>query len=401
MKVLAPLQEAVKQKKLPREALQRFDSILDEYDRAAEDAPKRDPGDDLVMGELRKRRTQDEDSICWSDIALAEQCAADMLPKEQIRARLDGWRRRLQEVAGRDRYASYLNTATGPTETDENKLRADLNECMRAVYYFYSSYGIAALSRNKVTESLFRAALLVIAAELFILWLLYVAPNNLISPGAFDLVEWVVATSIAGVLGSVVSVQRRLQDPSTASVDPLYRYITTTADWFGTAVVSPISGAIFGALMYALLASKLFAGSLINFNVPPSNATPQQIATTFLTPKMQTDGAVLLVLGFISGFAEQLIPDALTRIASRALGGSEAATTTSAPLTPPASQTSTPTNGAAKTQAVATNGKAQTGAGTNSNAKVLAGTPALTPEAAARGQDPTLASEAAVSGEGT
>ncbi len=408
MKIFAPIQEAVKpiqeavkqQKPLPREALETLDSVINSYDRLATDAPKRDPGDDLIIDRLRDRRKNDAAGIWWSDIAIAEQCAADLLPKEQLPARLASWRRRLQEVAGRDRYATYLATATTPTETDEGKLRADLDECMRAVYYFYSSYGIAALSRNKVTESLFRTASIIIAAELFILWLFYVAPAAAVPQQTFDFIEWVVATSIAGTLGSVVSVQRRLQDPSTSSVDPLYRYITTTADWFGTAVVSPISGAIFGLLMYALLASKLLAGTLIHFNAPPDNATAQQIASTFLTPKTQVDGAILLVLGFISGFAEQLIPDALTRIASRALGGGEADTTTAAPLTAPSQQV-TPTNGVTTAQTVSPNGKAAAGTSTNSKPTVLNGTPALTPEAAARGQDPTLASEASVNAEGS
>ncbi len=87
----------------------------------------------------------------------------------------------------------------------------------------------------------------------------------------------------------------------------MYRYIQTTGDWFSTAFVSPVFAAIFGVVMYALLASQLFGYKLIT--IKPD-----------WTPDGGVNEAVLIILGFVAGFAEQLIPDALTRIAARALG---------------------------------------------------------------------------------
>jgi hypothetical protein len=112
-----------------------------------------------------------------------------------------------------------------------------------------------------------------------------------------------------------VSVQRRLQDPAV-EVDPFYRFIQTDADWFGTAVISPLFGAIFGLLVYGLLVSGLLSTSIVKFQ-DASTSNPLAVAL----PASIAGYVAIVILGFISGFAEQLIPDALTRIAARALAG--------------------------------------------------------------------------------
>jgi hypothetical protein len=116
-----------------------------------------------------------------------------------------------------------------------------------------------------------------------------------------------LATSFAGVLGSLVTLQKRLQDPR-ADGDAYYRYIQTSADWISVVLVPPVLGAIFGAIIYLLFLSDLILGGLANWN-NSGNPTDRTIA-------------VLLTLGFVAGFAEQLVPDALTRIAQRALSSS-------------------------------------------------------------------------------
>jgi hypothetical protein len=323
--------------KVPPEALDRLSASLDNYDRVRASTPPLNLGDDEEVARLRERLKNKRDTISWSDISLAELCLVDLLNTEaEIRAGLTGWRRRLREVAGETRYTQYLTTAPdiSPGKSSIFDLRADLLECIRAVFYFYSAYGIAAGSRSSVTKALFRVALVVILSELLFSALLilrnasggYVLP---VDSGVRAIVQYYIAASICAVLGSVISVQRRQQDPNV-DVDPLFRYIQTTADKFSIAFVSPVFGAIFGLLAFALLQSRLLSTTLIS------------IGTNGL-PSNWSDVAGLLIFGFLAGFAEQLVPDALTRIAARALGGAAGSTnvSSSSQVTPTTSQPKT------------------------------------------------------------
>jgi hypothetical protein len=300
--------------KLPDEALDKLRTSLDEYDRIKANTKLTNPGDVTEIANLRARLQDHAETLTWSDIAQADYCIIDLLDESQLRGCVSGWRRRLREVAGDTRYSQYLATATDitPGKSTAQDLRTDAAECVRAVYYFYAAYGIAAHSRSSVTQSLFRAASLLIVIELAaaVLLMVHRSPGVAVIPldnGIRAVIEYFIATSICAVLGSVVSVQRRLQDPSV-DVDPFYRYIQTTADKFSIAYVSPIFGAIFGVLALALLQSKLLSTDLISID---ANGIPTRWG----------DVAGLLIFGFLAGFAEQLVPDALTRIAARALGG--------------------------------------------------------------------------------
>ncbi len=298
--------------KLPQQALDELRSIIDGYHlmRAASDAGS---NSDAEIAKLENKLQTSPAELWWSDLAMAELCVAAILPAGQIRATLPSWRRRLQDVVGSNRYSQYVASAVDISqEQDVDVLRADLMSCIRAVYYFYGSYGVAALSRTRAAERLVAAATVLLGIQAIAFAVAWLVPNI---PGSWRAVAALaIATSAAAVVGSVVSVQRRLQDP-TVEVDPFYRFIQTDADWFGIAVISPMFGAIFGLLVYGLLVSKLLSTSIVTFQ--ETSGDPLAIAL----PASVAGYAAIVILGFISGFAEQLIPDALTRIATRALAG--------------------------------------------------------------------------------
>jgi hypothetical protein len=320
--------------KLPQQALDELRSIIDNYNllRPASAATSTS---DSEISKLQDKLQNSPAQLWWSDLALAELCVAAILTGDQIRVTLPSWRRRLQDVVGSARYAQYIATAVDISQTqDDEVLRADLMSCIKAVYYFYGSYGVAALSRTRATERLIEAAVVILAFEAIAFAVVWLLPNM---TGSWKMVAALaIVSSAAAVLGSVVSVQRRLQDPSV-EVDPFYRFIQTDADWFGTAVISPLFGAIFGLLVYGLLVSQLVSTSIVKFQDPLST-DPLAIAL----PASAAGYAAIVILGFISGFAEQLIPDALTRIASRALAsvaGSDPAPASGPAASPYASRT--------------------------------------------------------------
>ena len=304
--------------RIPEEAYDEFVAMLESYDRLAVTATGDHTGADKEIAAL-KARLSSGDPIWWTDIAQAQLCMIDVLTDDEVKAQLRSWRRRFQEVAGDSRYALYIAGAPPLTGTDGAALRADLASCIQSVYYFYASYGVSARSRSDVTALMLRVALGILIVQGVMAWLLSFVTGKgwlPISVGVLTALEFMLATSAVAVVGSVISVQRRLQDP-TVDVDPFYRYVQMRGDWLSTAFISPLFGAIFGIVLYGLLVSKLVGTSVIN--VGDKNGIPTGA----------TNIAALLVLGFLAGFAEQLVPDALTRLASRVFGGTTTVNTVS------------------------------------------------------------------------
>lgn len=299
---------------LPPEAVAQLKALIEAYGRRKADLAAAAPtvkGTDDEIGLIKERVADPKATLWWTDLISAELCYIEILDEASLRARVGGWRRRMQETVGDARYALYSAIAPDPKTAPVADVRADLAECIRAVYYFYSSYGVAARSRRDVTKQTFLVALAILGIQAVIAVLLAIHPTwswwpALSEPTIIGL-ELLVGTSAAAVLGSMVSVQARLQDPKV-EVDPFYRYVQTHADRLSIAVVSPIFAGVFGLVIYALIASGLSGGK----------AFPRFDKLIAPNPPL-ADVTLLLLYGFLAGFAERLVPDALTRIAARAL----------------------------------------------------------------------------------
>jgi hypothetical protein len=296
---------------LPDEAQREIQSLLDTYATLTVGGATH-PGCDAEIARITKKSPDD---WWWTDLAQVQLCVVAAYDDDTVRSSLLSWRRRMHEVIGDGRYATYLQAAPDPnsTTTTAGMRRSDLCECIQTVHYFYAAYGVAARSRSLVTEATLRVALAMLVLEGLAAILLgiyqHIAKFPPLSGGVFGTLELMLATSAAAILGSVVSVQRRLQDPSV-DADPFFRYITTTADRISISFISPLFGAIFGLVVYGLLAAQLISGTFI-----PTFSGPNYL------PAAGKDIALLLLFGFIAGFAEQFVPDALNRIAARALSG--------------------------------------------------------------------------------
>jgi hypothetical protein len=296
---------------LPPEALSLFRGLLETYDRIKVNAgaPSR-PGTNAEV-EILRSRLDDPRTLWWTDLEQAEICVIDVTEDADLRARLAGWQRRFQEVLGDARQDSgaVVDAKVAPIED----VRANLEECVHAVYYFYGAYGVAARSRSDVTKQTLGVSALIIALEAIIAicvaaWGPYWVHLESLQQYTVTGVEFFLAASAMAVVGSAVSVQARLQDPAVQA-DPFYRYIQTRADRLSVAVVSPLFAAVFGGVIFGLMASGLTGGS----------AFPHIDRLMSGSPPIG-DVTLLLIYGFLAGFAERLVPDALTRIAASTIG---------------------------------------------------------------------------------
>lgn len=108
---------------------------------------------------------------------------------------------------------------------------------------------------------------------------------------------------IVGAIGGFVSLQRRLIDLSSDTLDLLSR------SWFYT-IQAPLVGGILALLLYILFLSKLVQGELFPTFIPDTdipNAYLERFEIIFFTHGNVADYAKLVFWCFFAGFSENFV----------------------------------------------------------------------------------------------
>jgi hypothetical protein len=242
---------------------------------------------------------------------------AASMPVEELKRYVSHLQVRYRAAGGEDNYQRYIAGAPKNLEASEPELRAEVRTLLERLRLAYSVVHF----RNCYLRSIrwrFLAALLI---ELILLVAILTTGRQFqsISLANFGLV------ALVGILGSTVSILRRSQSIATAETftdDPMVQVSALRFGRWG------IYAAVFSGPVFAIVLALVFMGGIINVDgLTPVFCThytatdcpgPREqfwVLQRAFTLKTNIDAAKLLVLCFLSGFAEQLVPDVLDRFA--------------------------------------------------------------------------------------
>jgi hypothetical protein len=287
---------------LPSYVLAYFDNLVSEYDSICcwgnltpDQKSLINRKSSEVKDYISKREKKE---LTWRELFIFEKLILHLQPLDRLRRRAWHLRSQFASVFGRDELIAYLSSKPpDPLMAEEQVLRADLEQILSRFHWLYTVIPDRERIRDKLSQAIITTTFMGVFEALLILFIDYILPSYL-GP--------LVMVPIMGVIGSCVSMQRRLQTvPNTG--DPIVNMeelnsARSSVTW------TPLTGAIFAALIYLMFLGGLLEGSLF----------PK---ITSLTTRVEGKNlGLLLIWAFIAGFAERMVPDALDRIVGKYQG---------------------------------------------------------------------------------
>lgn len=278
-----------------------------------------------------------------------EAALVEVIPADQLKARL--WTtedrfRRVVPLATRTRYESSVPPRGDKSWEDESFVRQQTRVLLDVIHANY----LINIGRERSIKRLKLIILLALAAVLLVDLLV-----NLLTPAA-DFVRvqafsWIV---IAGVFGSGLSIVNRLQSAVSRDAmddDGIFELTGLRMGWMSI-LTSLFMGGVFALVLYAIAMAGLLevahpevqtnaaaaqqqvtTNSETSGNGDASSANPQTCSANtrncFEAPAKLgnaiglatgTDFFKMLILAFLAGFAERLVPDILGRLSKQHQG---------------------------------------------------------------------------------
>ena len=332
------IKEYIRRRKIeiPKYGLLLFDHVLGEYLSLAESKPI--SIEDRKKFEVTQAKREDG-TITWKDIYNFKLMLIQYYDLETLKSKIIGLRIKYQslvEIAEFNNYtterAVNLNDPEKPIQQeDEEKMRNDYTYLLDE---FFLRYSYVSAHEELRTKLLLRSAVstLIFFFLAAVFTILSFLPELLFPANArystIKILSTLIVVVFAGLMGAFVSMQERLQNFSHKG-DPIYNLSLLTHGWLSI-FLSPISGAIFAALLYLFIAAGLLKGVIFPemITLPSTNnqPLPMELTRFILHTGPKEDFALLIVWSFIAGFAERLVPDTLMRLVNQKNAGETTST---------------------------------------------------------------------------
>jgi hypothetical protein len=281
-------------------------------------------------------------SVLWS----LELMMISKLKRTDLVARLSMVRQKFRSQVGEAVYQDYISSlAEGLTEEKiktlitekldnetiailEEAIRGDITTLTRQIQRL-SYYKFLRLDNiYKVKGAILRILITVLLLMFGSLCLLYIYDykfsSNEFHPRSFSLI---VATIFSGMVGACMSLLQRTEQASNApssftdsALDAMEIKVSMSV-WYIVSLT--LSGAIFATILYLLAVSdSLMLGDLFPKleldTTPPFCESSVGIDVLLGCVKSDPKNALMLVWGFLAGFAERLVPDTLDSLIQKA-----------------------------------------------------------------------------------
>ncbi len=238
--------------------------------------------------------------LTWEDVDRLETALLRVLPEAILRCTAWSLRARYCEVIGPTLAALYKQSrpACDDATIAIEQLRADM-ETLNSELQKYRTFLPA---RDRVRDRISQTAARWTLGTTFTGALVFVMTRFLHIPHSTAPALTMMLAMLSGSVGGFVSMQTRLQNSTSQSLPILDRIEMETEQF--SIYLSPVSGAIFAAILYFLFLGHYLQGTLFPSVDEISLASPVNFGG-------------MIVWSFLAGFAERLVPDVLTRLVNR------------------------------------------------------------------------------------
>lgn len=312
-----------RKRRLPDYGMLYFDHLHGEYRSLP--AASIDPDVRSIADTLLAKKQ--ESILTWDDLYTFDLMLARLAPPEKLRRKVWSLRSRYRDIAGLREYEAYLASKPPDPEgqVEEVILRADIEYLLGQLYLRYAIMPVRERERTWLTSWVVGCIIVgLLILELFVFTITRSAPQaSLEGMPVLRVFGWEIPVHAStltvvlfvGAMGGLISMQQRFQ--SASNEGDLIENVSQLRQGRSSILLSPVSGAVFAAVLYLIIVAGLLKGDLFptmsQLDGSESGGVKLFNFLQGIEPKTYGDYAKLMVWSFLAGFAERLVPDTLSR----------------------------------------------------------------------------------------
>jgi hypothetical protein len=272
-------------------------------------------------------------NLSWDDCALLEVSIIRLLDKNQLKTKLAMLEARYEAVVEPIKYERYKQSVIRGSG-DDTDLKERIYFLVWDLYWAYTTAGKVGQLRQRAVKPIL-GILPIIISVVFIFFLIYLLVSSTQYTSMFSTFMMVLSVVFFGAFGALISFQRRMSKLEVRG-ETFSNYLQLCSlgnegplALFAGGFFAVLLLILFGSGMANVAVKAIFSDGLANTIIPlfpnlyiKNNASAGivNLATAIGNLNFMSFASIakLLVWSFLAGFAEALIPDAMTRLIEKA-----------------------------------------------------------------------------------